>query len=336
MILLAVLGLRLKGASFAWDRFFATLHHIIWTWLGVAILLILLTYVGRAVRWEVMLRPLGAKVGLLRLTSDTAIGFMAAILLGRVGELVRPYLISISAGVPFSSQVAAWLLERVLDLLAVLFIFGFALTRIPSHPLSLSPGLRWALGAGGYLVALLGAVCLGILVVFRNFSDFAEQRILNALSFLPHKYYVRSTSMLRAFSEGVRVTRDPVALGLLLAYTAAEWAVIAASYYALLHSFPATAAMKITDVAVLLGFVAFGSIVQIPGIGGGIQITAIVVLTEIYGFSLEAASGIAMFLWLLTLLLIVPVGLACALHQGWNFNKIKQLALERLPQQEPL
>jgi hypothetical protein len=83
-----------------------------------------------------------------------------------------------------------------------------------------------------------------------------------------------------------------------------------------------------------LGFVSFGSIVQIPGIGGGLQITTIIVLTGLCRVSLEAASGIAMFLWILTWLAIVPAGLLCALHRGWNFKKIRQLALEQLPQQE--
>ena len=37
------------------------------------------------------------------------------VILGRAGELVRPYLISLKEQVPFSSQMAAWLLERILD-----------------------------------------------------------------------------------------------------------------------------------------------------------------------------------------------------------------------------
>ena len=145
----AIALFRMRGASFQWDLFLSTLRHVAWTWLLISILLMLLTYVGRALRWRVMLGSAGRTPSIWKLTSDTAIGFMAAVLLGRVGEVVRPYLISVSAGVPFSSQLAAWFLERLLDLLAVLLIFGFALTRIPSHGLPLGPGLRWALGAGG-------------------------------------------------------------------------------------------------------------------------------------------------------------------------------------------
>ena len=336
LIPIGVLALRAGGVSFNWKLFAATIRNLSWPWLVLAILLNLLTYVGRALRWEVMLRPLGCKLSLTRLTSDTVIGFMAATLLGRLGELVRPYLISVSAGVPFSSQVAAWLLERVLDLLAVLLIFGFALVRVPSQGLQLGSGLRWALTVGGELAVFVGLLCLAILIAFRQFSASARQRVLSGLSFLPSNYYNSSKKMIDSFAQGVQATRSTRSFFLLTIYTALEWAIIIANYGALLRCFPATQSLRTTDVIILLGFVAFGSIFQIPGVGGGIQITTIVVLTEIYKLPLESASGIALFIWIIVLLLVVPLGLACALYQGLNWHKIKELAMEIRPQAEEL
>jgi hypothetical protein len=273
-----------------------------------------------------MLRPLVRELSLLTLVYDTAIGFTAVVLLGRPGELVRPYLISVSAGVPFSSQMAAWLLERMLDLLVVLLLFGFGLAHIPTHGLALGPGLRWVLGAGGYLVVSIGAACVLFLILFRNFSAPIRRRLLSGLSFLPEKHYQRADQMLSAFSQGMEATRDPWSLTLLLFYTAVEWAVILGSYYTLFRSFPVTAKFEITDVVIFFGFVAFGSIVQIPGIGGGIQVASIVVLTEIYGLPLEAATGLAIFIWIITFVVVVPFGLLCAFHQGVNWSKLRHLS----------
>ena len=331
-----ILAVRAHHGVFDWKLFLATVGQVSWVWLIIAILLMLLTYIGRALRWEVMLRPLGRKVGIARLTSDTAIGFMAATLLGRMGELVRPYLISVSAGVSFSSQLACWFLERVLDLLAVLLIFGFALARVPSHGLPLGPGLRWMLHAGALLATLAGLTCVVVLIAFRNFGERATGRVMAALSFLPSNYYNDSNKVLVAFSRGLEVTRGSRSLSLLAAYTGGEWVLITASYVALIRCFPITQSLKITDVVALLGFVAFGSIIQIPGIGGGVQLTAVVVLKEIYGLSLESASGIALFIWILTLLLVVPLGLACALYRGMNWHAIKQLAREKRTEEEEL
>ncbi len=98
----------------------------------LALVLILGTYVGRALRWEVMLRPLAPQTDFLRVLRATCIGFTAVVLFGRAGEPVRPYLIARNEGVSFSSQVAAWVVERILDILMILIIFGVALTQV-SH-----------------------------------------------------------------------------------------------------------------------------------------------------------------------------------------------------------
>src|SRR5437868_12961407 len=86
LLLLVGLFCRLRGNSFQWQLFLNTLSHVNGAWLAVSMLLTLLGYWGRALRWEVMLRPLGSIVTIRRLTYDTAIGFMAVVLLGRAGE----------------------------------------------------------------------------------------------------------------------------------------------------------------------------------------------------------------------------------------------------------
>ena len=121
---------RWRTSGFAWHEFAKALGGVDWSWLTLALALIMATYVGRAMRWEVMLRPLQKHTSLWRIFSATAIGFTAVVLFGRAGEPVRPYLIAKREGVTFSSQVAAWVVERMLDLLMVLVIFGIALSQI--------------------------------------------------------------------------------------------------------------------------------------------------------------------------------------------------------------
>src|SRR5260370_41860659 len=111
------------------------------------------------------------------------------------------------------------MLERILDLLAVVLLFALALMSIRSRGLSVAPALRWVLGAGGYLVAAIGVACLLFLILFRNFSDTAQGRLLSAVSFLPANYYSRVERMLRACSQGMEATRDLQSLFLLLIYT---------------------------------------------------------------------------------------------------------------------
>jgi len=82
---IVVLGIyRLRSTGFRWDLFFSTFKAD-WRWLSLACVCILLTYLGRAIRWQVMLRPLRPHSSLWNLTSSTVIGFTAIVLLGRPG-----------------------------------------------------------------------------------------------------------------------------------------------------------------------------------------------------------------------------------------------------------
>jgi ABC-type sulfate transport system permease component len=78
----------------------------------------------------------------------------------------------------------------------------------------------------------------------------------------------------------------------------------------------------------LLGFVSFGSVVQIPGVGGGMQVVSVLVLTELFGVRFELASAFAVFLWAITFVAIVPLGLVVALKEGLNWHSLKRIGRE--------
>ncbi len=111
----------------------------------------------------------------------------------------------------------------------------------------------------------------------------------------------------------------------LIAYTLVEWLLIVGCFYCMFQGFPATLHLGLIDVLIFVGFVAFGSVIQIPGIGGGMQVAAVLVLTEIFGVQLEAAGGIAILIWLVTFVVIVPLGLGLAFHEGLNWKKLKEI-----------
>ncbi len=334
LVLLVLIAYRTRGLSFRWGLFWATLRTLDWRWLAASICLILLTNVVRAARWQVMLaplgQPLGRSLGVWRLTSDTAIGLSAGALLGRAGEVIRPYLIAVQARLPFSSQLAAWLLERVLDLLAVLLLCAYAFVTLPAYHRHLGAKIQNAVTAGGYSLAAAGVVCVVVMLAFGHGSGWARRRLSGALSFLPRHQQDRAGRILDAFSKGLESTRDAKSLILLAGYTGLLWAIIVAGSAALLRGFAATRHLELLDILVLLAFMTLGSVVQVPGIGGGAQAALILALTELYGLSLETALGVAVWLWIVSTLAIVPFGLACAFHEGLNWSKLKLLSAKQI------
>ena len=316
------------GPGFQWEVFAASFAHLDWRWVAASAGFGLLTYYGRALRWAVMLRPLHQRPNMWNLFTATAIGFTAIVLLGRPGELVRPYLISVKERVPFSSQLAAWFLERVCDLLAVLLVFGFSLSQVRASRANVGPGLGWVLQAGGYVAGIMAALCLVVLIVLRQFSDRMRRRLMQALGFLSSHHFQKAERIVTAFVEGVGATKSHAAVLLLTFYTFLEWVLIVLCAAALLKAYPGTSGFRLVDVLIFVGFVSFGNVVQIPGVGGGIQVACVVVLRELFGVPLELATAVAIMLWVITFVVIVPIGLCLAVREGFNWKKLRELGKE--------
>jgi glycosyltransferase 2 family protein len=307
---------RLAAFSFTHVRFF---------WMGLAVALIYATYWGRALRWRVFLKPLKPSPSLRNLLSATVVGFTAITLLGRPGEFVRPYLIAIKEEVPVASQLAAWVLERIADLLMVLVLFGFALARVGSTGATVGPKLAWVLSAGGKAAAVAGAAMVVLLVLFRHFARPAQRGLVRLLRFLPASLAVRMAKLVAAFFQGIESVRSDGALLLILTYSVLEWLLVIASYGCLAAGFTALH-LTIVDVFVLMGFVSLGASIQIPGVGGGVQVMAVLVLTELFGIRLETAVAFAFLTWAITFVAIVPAGLILSMKEGLEWSRLRRLA----------
>jgi glycosyltransferase 2 family protein len=319
--------------SFDWSLALSSFARIDWSWMLLAIVSIFGTYYGRALRWAVFLKPLRPKPSVWRLLSATVIGFTALALFGRPGEFVRPYLIARREQVPVTSQLAAWALERIFDLLMALLVFAFALTKVQSSGIQVGPTLSWVLTFGGRIVGALGLAVLLILLSLRHFAEPARLRLLRALHRLPERHITRVENMINAVFQGVESTRSDAALFLVFVYSVAEWFLICSCYWCLARAFAGIVNLSLVDVMILTGFVSFGSIVQIPGVGGGTQVVTVIVLTGLFGVRLELASAFALLLWILTFVAIVPLGCLAALKEGLDWRSIRKIG-EQVPSTE--
>lgn len=55
------------------------------------------------------------------------------------------------------------------------------------------------------------------------------------------------------------------------------------------------------------------------------QIAAVLVLTEFFGLGISVASGIALVLWIISFVSIVPLGLVFAFQEGIKFRSLRHL-----------
>jgi uncharacterized membrane protein YbhN (UPF0104 family) len=327
--IVALGAIRWLGAPpFDWAAFRAVFSQLDWRWLTAAGVSGYATYYVRALRWAVFLRPMRPHARIWGLLRATIIGFTAIIVLGRPGEIVRPYLIAMKEDVSLASQLAAWFLERILDLLFALAIFGYGLSHLdPSRAQSSRP-LRWAFHTGGAFVWILSSICLILLGLLSLYPEMCRARLVDAISFLHEHHRVRGEKWIHTFLQGVESLRGIRSLLDLALYTTLEWILIAACYFCVTRSFSGIPQFGVVDVLVYMGFVAFGAVVQLPGIGGGMQVVSVLVLHELFGLSMAAATGMTLVLWIITFVILIPVGALLAVREGLTWSNWRTLQKE--------
>jgi uncharacterized membrane protein YbhN (UPF0104 family) len=153
-------------------------------------------------------------------------------------------------------------------------------------------------------------------------------RLLDGLRFLPEHQFARAERLVNAFVQGAEATRSELSLLLLTFYTVLEWVAIAACYLSITRAFGAALHFGWTDVLIFMGFVSFGAVVQIPGIGGGVQVVTILILTELFQVPLEIATSLALLLWIIMFVVIVPLGILLAVREGLDWAKLRSMARE--------
>jgi len=164
--------------------------------------------------------------------------------------------------------------------------------------------------------------------MIRRYSDAMRQRLMDALGFLSEHHLDRAGRFLKALVQGAESVRSTKSIILLVLYTVLEWALFVACYLCITMAFGNEVHFTVSDVLIFMGFVAFGAAVQIPGIGGGMQVVAVLVLTKIFGLSVELATSIAVLVWIITFVVIVPFGIVAALHEGLTWRRLRELEHE--------
>src|ERR1043166_3635359 len=103
-------------------------------WLVPAFAISLTLQVFRAWRWQLELRPL-ERISLGRLWVVTSVAYMAINLLPvRLGEFVRPWLLSRRSRVSFSNVVGNLVIEKTMDSLVIFFYILVPLPTTPNLP----------------------------------------------------------------------------------------------------------------------------------------------------------------------------------------------------------
>jgi uncharacterized protein (TIRG00374 family) len=313
LLCLAVVGVyllfQIPRWGFDWSLFLSSLRMVQPGWLAVSILATMLTYVARAFRWQVLLNRLKS-VRMGPLITTNLLGFSAIFVLGRAGEFVRPVWLTRKERIPLTASVATIIVERVLDTLMLLMLFGFALVAVELPPAAEHSVAIAKMKKTAWLMVAVSAAGIVSLFFFRSKIDWI-------VSYVP---FARVRSLLKTFSEGLSFLDRASSFGLAVGHSIVVWIVIVLQFWFMLlgMDFP----FSVSAATLIMVGAAVGSVAQLPGVGGGFQAVYIFCMTTFLSVSKERATASAMMAWISQL---VPTVLAAALYMISHRMSLKDL-----------
>lgn len=311
--------------DFDWATFWSQARQLSPRHIVQAIALIYFSYVLRALRWKIFLRPVRKEASAIGLIPPTLIGFTGLALLGRPGELIRPYLIARRTNLTFSSQMAAWAVERIFDIGGFTFLMVLAIFLPTDLRFLPNPEIYPRLRVGGFLlVGLVAGLTLVAFLVARygqTLAAWIETRFAHLAANFGH----RVAQKVREFHGGLDTIHSPLSFLQLCGVSVLTWWIIALAYREVAHAYGVPLQhMTVSKVLLLMGSSMLGSLIQLPGVGGGSQLATISALQHIFHASQELAASCGILLWLVTFVTVVPVGLLLAHRERLSLRKLSE------------
>lgn len=99
----------------------AILNSNLW-YIGVSLVLALISYISRAYRWGLTLQPLGHKSSFWNQYHSLMIGYLVNMTIPRAGEFSRAIMLKRSDNIPIAASFGTIVMERLVDMLILLTI----------------------------------------------------------------------------------------------------------------------------------------------------------------------------------------------------------------------
>ena len=272
------------------------------------------TFVVRAERWQYLLGPLG-KTRFSTVFRATVIGFAAsAVLPARAGEVIRPYLLARREGLSATAAFATIIVERILDLVAVLLLMAVFLIWFDPGIEARDSKAFQAVRFGGLMMAPVAVGTLAVMFFMAGHPERLHAWVLKAEAILPARIAAMIARFAQTFAEGFAVVRSPGRLAAAIAWSIVLWVAIASGIWAVSIAFGI--AMPFTGAWLMLGPLVVGVAVPTPGGVGGFHEAYRFGATAFFGADNNSAVGAAIVLHAISVGPVIIAGLLFIVQDG--------------------
>ena len=275
-------------------------------WLMIPVFLILsLSHIIRALRWRILMLPMGYTPSLINTFFAVMIGYLANLAIPRLGEVLKCTILAKYEKVPAEKLVGTIVAERAFDVISLGIVFMLALISqfdvVGEFATQLFEQL-FKNKTGSFSTMKLGIV-LGILITIIIaikvwFNYFAHLQIV-----------IFAKKILNGIWEGLSSIKKLKQKKLFIFYSVAIWSLYIAGTWVGLLATTGTAQLGLPHAISALAFASIGMIVTPGGIGAYAYFLAKVLEKNGIPFEIGFANGTLQ--WFAQFMIVVVVGSLC-------------------------
>jgi len=226
--------------------------------LGV-IFLFFLSNISRAIRWQMMMKPIGVDAKFKTAFHSIMLGYFANLGIPRIGEFVRAGALAKKENVKFDKVMGTIVLDRLLDVISLLIVFlitimissGQILNFISSNS-DLADKINNILGSKVFwFVIVAGIVVMLFFIKSKKFKN----------SFIGKKVF----SFLKGIVEGIKSIRSVRKPGWFLFHSIFIWFMYFMMNYVGFKAFLPTAGLGLKAAVTVFTFGSLGIVIPSPG-----------------------------------------------------------------------
>jgi uncharacterized protein (TIRG00374 family) len=273
----------------------------------------------RVLRWKVLLHPVKQQISFRNMFSAIILGYMTTwVIPGRLGELVRPALLSAREKIPLGPCLGSVLADRLMDMMAIVVMFGIGIFLVPFE----GAGARYAgeIRTVSAALVVFATLALTLLVLVAGYREklapwfHGRGRLVR---------WIGATAM--SVSRGLDAFRSPRLLIQIVATSLLCWFMIDLGTWVGLRSIGVDPdKVNIFAVFVLQPMLAFGVALPTPGGAGGYHLAMKAGLVTLFGIDAVLAVGAGILVHLVSLVPVIFLGLFLLWSEKLSWSDILQ------------
>lgn len=282
--------------------------------------ILLASHFSRAIRWKILMKPMGYNPSLLNTFFAVMVGYLANLALPRLGEVLKCTILGKYEKVPADKLVGTILVERAIDVASLFIVFAIA---IISQANIIGTYAKKTISAN-FLSGNNELLIIKLLIIFALFIF-----LFFLLRFIFKKYnkigYVKKlNNLFKGVGAGLSSVKDLKNKGVFIFHSIFIWCCYAAATYIGFFVIPETSGLPIAAAFPVLAFGSIGMIIT-PG-GIGTYQWFVMEVMVLYG--IEPGHGYAngLLQWIGQFFIILIVGffsLVALPYYNRNSNKLK-------------